>query len=118
MKTPARTYARARQLRWAMTAPERTLWAMLRKRQQALRFRKQHPVGPYVLDFYCPSARLCVEVDEPAHGEPAQIVRDAVRDAWLEAYRVRVLRFPAADVLERPAAVIASIVQTATPSVA
>eukprot|EP01035_Chromulina_nebulosa_P054083 gene54083-74016_t len=73
MKAPAKTHERARQLRWAMTEPERLLWALLRKEQTGLRFRRQHPLGSYVLDFYCPSARLCVEVDGPVHLEPLQM---------------------------------------------
>lgn len=118
LKTPARTYARARQLRWAMTEPERTLWAMLRKKQHALRFRKQHPVGRYVLDFYCAAAKLCVEVDGPVHHDPERVQRDAARDNWLRGQGVKIIRFSVADVTERPAAVIASIAQAATPSVA
>jgi very-short-patch-repair endonuclease len=101
-----------------MTEPERLLWAMLRGSQLKLRFRRQHPIGSYVLDFYCASARLCVEVDGPVHAEPDQRAHDAQRDRWLEAQGVRVLRVPAADVSARPAAVIAAIVQAATPSAA
>jgi very-short-patch-repair endonuclease len=118
MKSPAETFERARRLRWTMTEPERMLWAMLRRNQLALRFRRQHPMGVYVLDFYCPSARLCVEVDGPAHQEIGQAERDAKRDAWLEDHGVRVIRFSAVVVSERPAAVVASIAQAATPSVA
>ena len=50
-----------------MSKPERLLWGALRKNKLGLRFRKQHPAGPYVLDFYCDSARLCVEVDGESH---------------------------------------------------
>lgn len=118
MKPPARTYERARELRWTMTEPERLLWAILRNRQLGFRFRRQHPIGLYILDFYCPSARLCVEVDGPVHLEPGQTEHDAKRDAWLGTQGVRVLRFSAAEVTERPAAIIAKIAQAATPSVA
>src|SRR5690606_24230399 len=72
---------RARELRSEMTQPEWTLWQMLRRSQTGLRFRREHPVGPYVLDFYCASARLCVEVDGPVHEEPEQVARDAIRDS-------------------------------------
>ena len=106
---------RARSLRWSMTQPERTLWAMLRRNNIGLRFRRQHPVGPYVLDFYGPSARLCVEVDGPVHDEPEQIERDTVRDDWLTKNGIQVLRFSIADVEERPAAVLARIKQAAPP---
>jgi very-short-patch-repair endonuclease len=106
---------RARELRSTMTRPEWTLWQMLRRSQTGLRFRREHPIGSYVLDFYCPSARVCVEVDGPAHLEPEQIEHDARRDAWLLAQGVTVLRFTADDVDNRPAAVLARIQQAAPP---
>jgi very-short-patch-repair endonuclease len=105
----------ARELRHATTQPERTLWAVIRKNQIGLRFRREHPIGPYVLDFYCPSVHLCLEVDGPAHDEWDQIEHDAVRDAYLIAHGVQVLRFKAAEIEQRPAAVIARIRQAAPP---
>jgi very-short-patch-repair endonuclease len=101
-----------------MTAPERALWAIVRRSQIGLRFRRQYSIGSYVLDFYCPDQRLCVEVDGPVHREIDQMERDAKRDAWLESQGLRVLRFSATEVLERPAAVVAAIARAATPSVA
>src|SRR5260221_406788 len=84
-----------------MTLPEVVLWQALRgTRLNGLRFRRQHPMGPYVLDFYCPSARLAVEVDGAAHDHPERASHDARRDEWLAERHVRVLRFLAADVLE------------------
>ena len=118
LKAPPAIYNRARQSRWTMTEPERLLWAILRSNQLGFRFRRQHPIGSYVLDFYCPSVHLCVEVDGPIHQEPAQIEHDAKRDAWLRTQGVRVLRVSTGEVSERPAAVVAKIVQAATPSVA
>ena len=105
----------ARALRREMTPSERLLWGMLRRRQTGLRFRHEHPVGPYVLDFYCMSARLGVEVDGPVHDEPEQIEHDRVRDEWLRAHGVRVLRFSVTEVEQTPAAVIARIAQAAPP---
>jgi len=101
-----------------MTEPERLLWSMLRGNHLGLRFRRQHPMGPYILDFYCPAARLCIEIAGPVHEEAAQIERDAKRDAWLRVHQIRVVRFSAAELKERPAAIVASIAQAATPSVA
>ncbi|MGA0598952.1 endonuclease domain-containing protein, partial [Enterovirga sp. CN4-39] len=63
------------------------------------RFRRQHPVGPYVLDFYCPEARLALEVDGAAHDHPVRAARDEHRTAWLTEHGIRVLRLPARDVL-------------------
>jgi very-short-patch-repair endonuclease len=101
----------------AITQPERMLWAQLRKEQVAgLRFRRQHPMGPFILDFYCPSARLCVEVDGPAH--EGQEARDERRDKWLGDRGVRVLRFTLDDLERRPSVVLATIAQAAAPSTA
>ena len=99
-----------------MTMPERTLWSLLRRQQQGLRFRRQHPTGPFILDFYCPSAKLCVEVDGPSHAEQREY--DARRDRWLMERGIRVLHVSADDVEQRSAAVLADIAQAAAPSTA
>ena len=100
MRAPLLTFKRARALRRAMTLPEVLLWQALRGGQVGgMRFRRQHPIGPYVLDFYCPALRLAVEIDGAAHDIPAQASHDLRRDAWLAAQGIRVLRVPAADVL-------------------
>ncbi len=76
----------ARRLRSMPTEEERILWAELRKRRVAgLRFRRQHPIGPYTVDFVCLERRFIVEVDGVQHGEPAKSVKDAHRTAWLES---------------------------------
>jgi very-short-patch-repair endonuclease len=68
MRAPEKTFGRARALRDDMSLPEIVLWQVLRKRGlSGLRFRRQHPVGPYILDFYCPAARLAIEVEGLAH---------------------------------------------------
>jgi very-short-patch-repair endonuclease len=95
MRTQDITLKRARRLRQSLTGPEIGLWAHLRRRQLGgFRFRRQHPVGPYVLDFYCPEARLAVEIDGVAHGHPDQIRHDVTRDEWLAARGIRTLRIP------------------------
>jgi very-short-patch-repair endonuclease len=96
-----------------MTQPEKALWAML-QRQAGPRFRRQHPNGPFVLDFYCPSAKLAVEVDGAGHNSE----RDAQRTAWLNREGIRVLRFTAEEIERRPAMVLAAIAQAAPPSTA
>jgi very-short-patch-repair endonuclease len=84
-----------------MSLPEVILWDCLRKGRLApFRFRRQHPVGAYILDFYCPSARLAVEVDGEGHGHPSQEAHDHARDAWLNSRGVIVLRVAAADILD------------------
>lgn len=97
-----------------MTLPEVLLWQALRTRPNGLKFRKQHPAGAFVLDFYCASARLTIEVDGEYHADPAQIERDRRRDAWLASRDVRVLRVPAAEILKNVANVVEGIVARAT----
>ena len=116
MRAPLLTFKHARALRRAMTLPEVVLWQALRGGQAGgLRFRRQHPIGAYVLDFYCPAIRLAVEVDGAAHDIPGQAGHDQRRDAWLSAQGIRVLRVPAADVLneERREAVLDTIAAAA-----
>jgi len=75
-----------------MTLPEVRLWVRLRQLAEgAPRFRRQHPLGPYVLDFYCPGAKLCVEVDGWGHNMGEQPGRDERRDAWLAAQGIATL---------------------------
>ena len=87
----------ARSMRSSPTQAEQTLWARLRHDQLGVRFRAQFVVGRFILDFFCPSRGLAVEVDGGAHVARADI--DADRDAWLGASGIRVLRVSNADVL-------------------
>jgi very-short-patch-repair endonuclease len=103
---------RARELRKGMTRPERDLWAMLRRGVTGLRFRRQHPIGPFILDFYCPSVKLAVEVDGLGH----DFSGDKKRTEWLAREGIRVLRFTDAEIEQRPAWVVAAIAQAAPPS--
>jgi very-short-patch-repair endonuclease len=72
------------------------LWHRLRNRQLGVDFRRQHPGGSYVLDFYCPALRLAIELDGGQHALALQ--RDARRDAWFEERGVTLLRFWNSDV--------------------
>ncbi len=107
---PESAKANARRLRRDMSLPEVLLWQALRKRPDGAKFRRQHPAGIYVLDFYCDELRLAVEVDGEAHGRGDRPARDKVRDAWLETQGVTVLRVPAVDVLRDLDAVVGGIV--------
>jgi very-short-patch-repair endonuclease len=73
---------------------ETLLWTALRDRGVGVKFRRQVPIGRYVVDFICFEKRLIVESDGPAHQEPEQIAHDRVRDAWLLAQGFIVLRLP------------------------
>lgn len=82
------------------------MWIRLRRREpHHPTFRRQHPIGPFILDFYCSDARLCIEVDGAAHGMGDRPERDARRDAYLSARGIGVVRIPASSVLDDPEAV-------------
>ncbi len=84
----------ARCLRKAMTEPERLLWDRLKTRESGIVWKRQHPIGPYVLDFYCYRARLAVEIDGSLHDSD----KDARRDAYFAKLDIETYRVPAADV--------------------
>jgi very-short-patch-repair endonuclease len=94
---------RAKALRRAMSPPEVRAWQRLRARQPGgLTFRRQHAIGPFILDFYCAQARLAVEIDGWGHNMGDQPERDARRDKWLEQQGIATLRLTAAEVLADP----------------
>jgi len=83
-----------RTMRRTSTDAETRFWRCLRGRQlSGAKFRRQHPIGPYILDLYCHDAELAVEVDGGGHAEETQKERDVERTEYLEAHRIRVLRF-------------------------
>ena len=84
----------ARTLRKHDTWAEKLVWRWLRDRRfSAYKFRRQHPFGPYILDFFCLEAWVDIELDGSQHGYPAGRAKDAERDAWLEARGIKVLRY-------------------------
>lgn len=95
-----KSYERAKAFRKALTAPEARLWLYLKARKlRGLRFRKQHPIGPYILDFFCAEAALAVEVDGSSHDHPERAEHDRRRTVWLRGRGIRVVRVAARDVL-------------------
>jgi len=94
---------RARSLRRNATQAEQVLWQLLRDRHLAgAKFRRQQPLGPWVVDFFCPEVRLVVEVDGPYHADPVTATRDIAREAWLRGGGLVVLRLTNDDVLHHP----------------
>ncbi len=90
----------AKAMRRQMPEAELRLWRYLRKPElDGLRFRRQTPIGPYIVDFFCPLHRLIVELDGGQHGEPEGAARDAERDAWLAGQGYRVVRIWNNDVM-------------------
>ena len=114
MRAPPQTIANARRLRRALSPPEARLWVRLRQRAPGLpTFRRQHPIGPYVLDFYCAMARLAIEIDGMSHDVGGRPERDLRRDAWLATRGVTVMRIAAGDVMRALDETVDSIVRMA-----
>ena len=108
------TTRNARKLRRKMTLPEVILWHALRQRPNGLKFRRQHPTGHYVLDFFCSDARLAIEVDGESHSRGDRPQRDAARDEWLLSQGIDTLRIPAVDLLKDADATLRWIMIEAT----
>jgi len=99
-----------------MTLPEVLLWQRVRGAAASVKFRRQHPVGPYVADFYCAATRTVVEVDGEVHGRGERPERDLSRDEFLRGQGYRVLHVPAAEILRDADAAASSIAAfAATP---
>lgn len=88
--------SRARELRKNLTEAEKRLWSVLRYEQMGVRFRRQVPIGPYIVDFACFDRGLIIEADGGQHADSAH---DARRDAWLISQGFTVLRFWNNDIL-------------------
>ncbi len=98
-----RAVATARRLRKAETASEKALWFELRRtRLPGTHFRRQTPIGPFIVDFVCHAAMLAIEIDGGAHDAPDVALRDGERQQWIEGRGYRVLRFANAEVLCDP----------------
>ncbi len=92
------------------------MWLRIRGDPEA-RFRKQHPIGPYILDFYCPAAKLGVELDGGVHGDDEQQLHDAVRNLWLETQGITVMRIAVKAFLADPDSVARRILDLAREAV-
>jgi very-short-patch-repair endonuclease len=107
--------ARARELRKQATDAEALLWRHLRNRRLGgFKFRRQQPLGSFVLDFYCEEAKLAVELDGGGHAEKRQARYDASRTAWLGEQGIRVVRFWDSEVLKDTKAVLEEILRVLT----
>ena len=106
-------------MRREMSLPEVILWQHLRGGAvHGLRFRRQHPVGPFVIDFYCADRKLGIEVDGRGHDNAEAVAHDEKRTMWLNNQGIRVIRFMAKDILDigTREGVIAMITEITAPS--
>ncbi len=107
---------RRRELRRNQTEAEKALWAHLRKKQfYELKFFRQYSIGPYILDFYCPTLKLAIELDGGQHNEYDNKEHDNVRSEYLAAHGIKVLRFWNNEVLCNIEGVLLEIRLKVTP---
>ena len=110
---PAHLLRRARRLRKRQTDAEKLLWSLVRDRQlTGFKFRCQHPVEPYILDFYCDELKLAIELDGGQHALPPGSEADRVRDGFLASRGIRVLRFSNLQMLKETESVVERILET------
>jgi very-short-patch-repair endonuclease len=111
LKATANSMRTARAQRRSMSLPEVLLWRLLRRSPNGVRFRRQYAVGPYVADFYCPTAHLIVEIDGIAHDMGDRPERDVTREEWLRSQGFEVMRIPAKAILNDAEAVADGLVR-------
>jgi very-short-patch-repair endonuclease len=108
---PFEHWNRAQEMRRSPTQTEKLLWRALRTTQLGTTFRRQHPIGPYIVDFVCIEKKLVVEVDGGGHTEPDQVEYDHAREEYLASRGFRVRRYFNNDVLENLEGVVGSITE-------
>ncbi len=101
----------APEMRHPQTPAEATLWRALRDRRVKYKFRRQHPIDNFIIDFYCAQARLCIEIDGDSHLAVDRKEYDAARTVYLEERGYQVIRFTNNDVRYNLEAVVAAIVR-------
>jgi len=98
-------------LRHNLTAPEQFLWAKIRNNQLGAKFRRQHGIGRYVVDFYCAEYRLILELDGDSHYQEGAQEYDHIRDEFMHSLGLIVLRFSNKDIIENMECVLAAIAE-------
>jgi len=103
-------FNKAQNLRKTQTSAERLLWSKLRSRQlSGFKFRRQHPIDKYILDFYCSEAQLAIEIDGGQHADDEHRKKDNLRTSVINGKGIQVIRFWNDDVLKHLDDVIAEI---------
>jgi very-short-patch-repair endonuclease len=96
-----------------MPEPERRIWNQLRARQvNGHKFRRQYSIGKYIIDFYCPEAKLALEIDGDSHFNEEQRLRDITRQQYIESKGIHFLRFTNTDILENLDGVLVRIAES------
>ena len=84
-----------------MSEPEKRFWLRLRSKQFFnLKFRRQHGIGQYIVDFYCPERQVVIELDGDTHGETSQIIKDEKRQSFLKSLGIKVVRYTNEEIMK------------------
>ncbi len=94
------------QLRTNMPKPEEILWQRIRRKQLGVKFRRQHGIGRYIVDFYCAELNLVIEIDGDSHFSDEGKEKDTIRDAFMETLGIKVLRFTNEEVMKQTESVL------------
>jgi crossover junction endodeoxyribonuclease RuvC/BirA family biotin operon repressor/biotin-[acetyl-CoA-carboxylase] ligase len=103
------TRIRARELRKHSTTAERKLWRVLRNYGTKIKFRRQHPIGPYIVDFYSPELALVIEVDGDTHASDETVRHDSEREDFLRSQGLRIKRYMNSEVMSNLDGVVADL---------
>lgn len=107
-----RTIPIRRKLRREMTAGEKVFWAKVARRQfNNLKFRRQHAIGNYIVDFYCPEKKLIIEIDGDSHAEELTIQDDRAREDYLESFGYKIIRYQNSDILNSTEGVFEDLIK-------
>jgi len=101
--------SRRKELRNNSTEAEKLIWSKLKSSQLGCKFRRQHSIGPYILDFYCPSKQLAIELDGGQHNEAKSMNYDSNRTEYLNSLNITVLRFWNSQILTDISTVLEAI---------
>ncbi|HDM8219597.1 endonuclease domain-containing protein [Vibrio campbellii] len=104
------------QLRSNMPKPEEVLWQKIRRKQLGVKFRRQHGIGRYIVDFYCVELNLVIEIDGDSHFSDEGKEKDAMRDAFMETLGIKVLRFTNEEVMQQTESVLERLFNLARSS--
>jgi len=88
-----------KKLRQEMTEPEWQLWYRIRNNELGYKFRRQHSIGPYIVDFYCPQKKLIIELDGSQHNEDENIEQDEKRTQYFDSFGIKVFRIWNNDIM-------------------
>nr|WP_050568412.1 endonuclease domain-containing protein [Vibrio jasicida] len=94
-----------------MPKPEEVLWQKIRRKQLGVKFRRQHGIGRYIVDFYCAELSLVIEIDGDSHFSTEGKEKDTKRDAFIETLGIKVLRFTNEEVMKQTESVLERIIQ-------